>query len=170
MRLRPTHAAMFAAALWCVGAVGCVQRTITITSEPPGALVWLNDREIGRTPVDVEFLHYGTYDVRLQLAGHEPLMTRGDAMPPWWDNVGLDFFAEMVPGARSDVAWHYVLAPAANDPEALVQRANDLRAKALEGMTELPHEAPETERESAEPPIGEAEPPPAATGQKPPIS
>ncbi len=41
-------------------AAGCVQRTITITSDPPGALVWLNDREIGRTPLDVNFVYYGT--------------------------------------------------------------------------------------------------------------
>ncbi|MFB3120043.1 MAG: PEGA domain-containing protein [Stenotrophomonas maltophilia] len=40
-----------------------------ITSEPPGALVWLNDREIGRTPVDVDFEFYGRYDVRLHLPG-----------------------------------------------------------------------------------------------------
>jgi hypothetical protein len=121
-------------------ATGCVQRTISITSEPPGALVWLNDREVGRTPVDVEFLYYGTYDVRLAMEGYEPLMTRGDAMPPWWDNVGLDFFAEMVPGAKSDIGWHYQLQPADDDPQKLVDRAQELRARALEGVVELPAE------------------------------
>jgi hypothetical protein len=48
---------------------GCVERTITINSEPQGALVYLNDEEVGRTPVSVPFLYYGTYDVRLE---HEP--------------------------------------------------------------------------------------------------
>lgn len=48
---------------------GCVRRTITITSEPSGALVHLNDTEIGRTPVTVGFTHYGVYDVRLSHEG-----------------------------------------------------------------------------------------------------
>ncbi len=48
-----------------LGHAGCVERTITITSDPPYALVWLNDEEIGRTPVTVPFTFYGKYDVRL---------------------------------------------------------------------------------------------------------
>ncbi len=78
-------------------ACGCVRRTITITTEPPGTLVWLNDREVGRTPVQVDFKHYGTYDVRLEHRGYEPMMTSGRANPPWWDHVGLDLFAELTP-------------------------------------------------------------------------
>ena len=54
---------------------GCVRRTISIVSNPPGALVWLNDREVGRTPIEVEFLYYGTYDVRIVKDGYEPLIT-----------------------------------------------------------------------------------------------
>jgi hypothetical protein len=46
--------------------VGCVERTISITSEPRGALVYLNDEEVGRTPVSVPFTYYGVYDVRLE--------------------------------------------------------------------------------------------------------
>jgi len=38
---------------------GCVRRVIDITSDPPGARVWVNDREAGRTPCSVEFTHYG---------------------------------------------------------------------------------------------------------------
>lgn len=107
---------------------GCVRRTIEITSAPSGALVYLNDREIGRTPVEVEFLYYGTYDVRLLLDGHEPLLTFGNAKAPWWDNVGLDLIAEAVPGdTRSVVKWHYDLTPADDDPARLLERAVDLR-------------------------------------------
>ena len=58
---------------------GCVKRTIMVTSDPEGALVWLNEREVGRTPVEVEFLYYGTYDVRLVKDGYEPLLTKGEA-------------------------------------------------------------------------------------------
>jgi len=108
---------------------GCVRRTITITTEPPGALLWLNDREVGRTPVEVDFEHYGTYDVRLERPGYEPMMTSGRANAPWWDTVGLDFFAELTPGTlTSHVEWHYVMEPIDDDREALLDRATQLRA------------------------------------------
>lgn len=50
-----------------LASVGCVERTITITSEPSGALVHLNDEEVGRTPLTVPFTFYGVYDVRLEM-------------------------------------------------------------------------------------------------------
>jgi len=109
---------------------GCVERTITITSDPPGALVWLNDREIGRTPVDVGFVYYGTYDVRLEKDGHEPLMTKGAARPPWWDNIPVDFFAEVAPvDLHADVRWHYTLEQVREDRAALLDRAGELRLR-----------------------------------------
>ncbi len=49
---------------------GCVERTISISSEPSGALVHLNDEEVGRTPLTVPFTFYGTYSVRVT---HEPV-------------------------------------------------------------------------------------------------
>ncbi len=107
----------FSATVAIVGVVllaapGCVRRTIEITSEPSGALVILNDREVGRTPVDVEFTYYGDYDVRLSLEGYEPLVTKGVARAPLWDNVPLDLGAEMLPtNLESRIAWHYELAP-----------------------------------------------------------
>jgi hypothetical protein len=111
---------------------GCVRRTLMITSDPPGALVWLNDREVGRTPLEVDFLHYGTYDVRLELEGREPLLTSGRASPPWWDLVPLDLVAELVPGEpRSRIVWHYVLDPVDTDVDALAARAREMRARAL---------------------------------------
>lgn len=107
---------------------GCVKRTITITSDPEGALVWLNDREVGRTPLDVEFLHYGTYDVRLVKDGYEPLLTSGKAPPPLWDHVGVDLLAELYPGGlHADIRWHYELQPSDHDPDALLIRATELR-------------------------------------------
>lgn len=110
---------------------GCVERTISITSDPPGALVWLNDREVGRTPIEVEFLHYGKYDVRLRRDGYEAMLTFGEAKPPWWDSLGPDFFAEIMPAdLHSQINWHFVLEPLDNDLGALIQRANNLRSTA----------------------------------------
>ena len=125
---------------------GCVQRTITITSDPPGALVWLNDREIGRTPLDVDFVYYGIYDVRLVREGYEPVMTSGKAKAPWWETIGLDLLAELAPmDLKSHVEWHYELEPLDDDLGALEQRARDLRSR-------VPAAAEPAEEEAGESP------------------
>ena len=144
-------------------ASGCVRRTISITSEPPGALVWLNDREIGRTPVDVDFTYYGEYDVRLVKDGYEPLVTSGKATPPVWDNVPLDLGAELWPEEiNSRIAWHYELAPASSDPAVLLDRASSMRAEFPPEGSPVGQAQGEPAAESGEnPESGEAgEPPP----------
>lgn len=109
---------------------GCVKRTIHITSDPPGALVHLNDEEVGRTPCDVSFLHYGTYDVRLTKEGYEPYLGPAEADPPLYDLPGPDFFAEVAPVRfESDVHWHFQLLPVRDDPAAMIDRARQLRAR-----------------------------------------
>ena len=119
---------------------GCVRRTISITSDPTGALVTLNGREVGRTPLDVDFLYYGTYDVVLEKDGCEPLLTFGEADAPIWDNVPLDLFAELAPAnLSSHIAWHYMLEPRNDDPAALVDRAREVRDR----LEAAPHPATE---------------------------
>jgi hypothetical protein len=91
---------------------GCVERTISITSEPPGAVVWLNDVEIGRTPVETDFTFYGVYDVRLRLEGYEPLLTSAVAKAPVYDLPAIDLLAEAVPATiESRIDWHFALVP-----------------------------------------------------------
>ena len=48
---------------------GCVERELTITTKPQGALVVLNDEEIGTSPVTVPFNWYGDYRVRISKSG-----------------------------------------------------------------------------------------------------
>ena len=124
MRGFVTLAAVIAIALLA----GCVRRTVLVTSTPPGALVYLNDREVGRTPVEVEFTYYGRYDVRLVHEGFEPVLTYADADPPLWDIAGPDLFAEIAPlDLRSEAAWHFDLVPVDNDPAVLAERARAMR-------------------------------------------
>jgi hypothetical protein len=156
MRASPGHGAARAVALVLAAcsclATGCIRRTIMITTEPPGAMVWLNDREIGRSPVQADFDYYGRYDVRLELDGYEPQMTSGNAAAPWWDWVGLDLVSELMPFTlHSRVAWHYALEPAGEDRTALIERAEALRSKVAE-----PQEA---QGQPPPPAGGEGEPP-----------
>ena len=130
------HCGIWSGLLVCLAATGCVQRTIVVTSEPAGALVWLNDAEVGRTPVAVPFTFYGVYDVRLEKQGYAALWTTGKAAPPWWEYPGPDLVAEVLPwGVESRVEWHYEL-PALPEAEALgqglVERARGLREQTRE--------------------------------------
>ncbi|MEE3001994.1 MAG: PEGA domain-containing protein [Planctomycetota bacterium] len=109
---------------------GCVRRTLQITSEPPGALVWVNHREVGRTPLEIDFTYYGTYDVQLAREGHEPVLTSADASPPAWDTIGLDFVFDVAPfQSHSKVEWHFDLEERDGDLDALVERARELRSR-----------------------------------------
>lgn len=118
-----------------LGLVGCVQRTITVTSEPEGALVFLNDEEVGRTPVTVPFTYYGTYDVRLERDGYQPLWVMQKAKAPWWEAPPIDLAAEAVPNGKAELHWHYDLQPQTSpeqtDPSLLIDHAQQLRSKML---------------------------------------
>ena len=54
---------------------------------PAGALVWVNHREVGRTPLEIDFTYYGHYDVQLTREGSEPVITTAEANPPVWDVI-----------------------------------------------------------------------------------
>ncbi len=116
---------------------GCLSRTMVITSNPPGATVFLNDVEVGRTPVEVEFEWYGVYDVRLRLEGYEPLVTGREARAPLHELPVIDFFTTLAPVRfRHRVEWHFDLTPSQErtlDSEALeaglLERARETRGR-----------------------------------------
>ena len=142
----------------CFSTLGCVRRKLNITSSPPGALVYLNDREVGRTPVDVDITYYGTYDVRLLKDGYEPITTSGDAPGPLWDLPGPDFIAELLPvNLTSETDWHYELEIEDNDADALLKRAEELRNSFQEALSEEatnPAQPISDIREEDQPPSG----------------
>ena len=68
-----------------VAAAGCVQRRMTIRSNPPGALVYVDDYQIGTTPVSNDFVYYGTRKIRLVKDGYETLTVRQPFPIPWYE-------------------------------------------------------------------------------------
>ncbi len=91
---------------------GCLERRLTITSEPPGATATVNGVEIGRTPVSASFVYYGDYDIELQHEGSEPLRARATARAPLYEYAPIDLFASALPFTlSSNIAWHYALEP-----------------------------------------------------------
>lgn len=136
-------------ALCLTGAVllstGCVRRTIEITSTPSDALVWVNAREVGRTPLNFEFTYDGTYDVRLRHEGFKPIQTSASTEVPVWDLPGPDFFAEIAPVEfKRTTQWHFDLEPLDVDPALTIERARAMRSM-LEAWEVKPQAAPEDE-------------------------
>jgi len=130
MKRAITLAAVLAASLVLGGCYGQVQRTITIDSEPQGARCWLNDNEVGRTPITVPFTWYGVYGVRLEAPGYEPLITQAWVRAPYYQWIPVDLAYEtVIPGTRhDDQEFRFALKKAEPvDPVALRQRAEGLR-------------------------------------------
>jgi len=122
--------ATLAAPLALAGCYGQVQRIITIDSEPRGAICWLNDNEVGRTPVTVPFTWYGTYSVRLELPGYETLEAAAKVRTPLFEQIPLDLaFETVVPGVHADAHdFHYTMKKSEPvDPKALRDRAEAFR-------------------------------------------
>lgn len=114
---------------FAVTVTGCVDRTISISSEPAGALVYLNDQEIGRTPCKMQFLYYGTYDVRLIKDGYEPYIGSAETDMPLYDIPGPDFVAEILPiRLHSNTYWHFVLNAASEERADMIENAKELRS------------------------------------------
>ena len=116
---------------------GCVEREMTITSEPDGALVYVSDKEMGRTPVTFSFLWYGDYEIVLRREGHKTLVTGANVSPPVYGLPPLDLFSEIAPWTYHDRRYlHYKLKKlttpgdpreAARLDDELIQRAEKMR-------------------------------------------
>jgi len=121
------------ALLVVVATTGCVQRRMTIRSSPPGALVYVDDYQIGTTPVSTDFVYYGTRKIRLVKDGFETLTVRQPFPLPWYQVFPLDFVTENLwPGEiRDERVVDLAMSPMAATPaEEVVARAEQARASA----------------------------------------
>lgn len=113
----------------CLLLSGCVERKLTINTEPQGALIILNDEEIGISPVTVSFEWYGDYWVRISKEGYESLNTHRPLKGPWYDNFPFDFFAQIISPDRivDSYEWTFPLEPKKQiSREELIQAAGKL--------------------------------------------
>jgi hypothetical protein len=131
----PVRRCRFAAgvllALAFVQTTGCVQRRLTIRSNPPGARVFVGDNEIGTTPVATDFVYYGTRKIRLVKDGYETLVVNQPIPAPWYQIPPLDFVTEnLVPGEiRDERVVNFQLVPLQPVPtQQVLDRAEQLRA------------------------------------------
>ena len=87
----------------CASQSGCVQRRMMVRTNPPGALLYVDDYPIGTTPCSTNFTYYGTRKIQLVKDGYETLTVMQTIPAPWYEYTPLDFVAEnFVPGQIHD--------------------------------------------------------------------
>ena len=124
------------AALVLLAGCGQTQRTITVESNPPGALVTVNGVQKGRTPVTFDFIWYGDYRFILSKDGYETLKEHRQVLAPPDEWVGVDLIKTVfVPViTHDDKKFDFVLSPMQPVVEGdLIRRADDLRDETLHG-------------------------------------
>lgn len=114
---------------------GCVRRRLAVRTNPPGAMVFVDNQQIGTTPCSVDFTYYGTREIRLVKPGFETLTVNQPIPTPWYQIPPLDFFSEnLVPTKIQDHRTvSFNLQPQLIVPtEQLLDRANQLRQETLQ--------------------------------------
>tara|TARA_R110002020_G_scaffold25549_8_gene83065 strand:- start:1479 stop:1955 length:477 start_codon:yes stop_codon:yes gene_type:complete len=123
--------------VFCLGlGSGCVSRRLTIRTNPPGALVKLNGKRLGFSPVSTDFTYYGTYEIELVKDGYETETILQKISAPWYQKFPIDFFSDNFSPFqvtnRHEYTWP--LRPKKIIPtDDLLNRANQLRSDALIG-------------------------------------
>jgi len=114
---------------------------MTVNTTPAGATVFLDNRELGRTPFTANFDHYGTREFRIVKQGYE---TRTESVPiraPWYQWIGFDFVSEvLLPGKLTDHKFYeFDLQPERIVPSSeIVARAEQFRQTAhADGMPRI---------------------------------
>lgn len=147
---------------------GCVDRMLIIRSDPPGARVFVDGRDLGTTPTEVPFEHYGTREVmvrmeEIELRGERALAPQTrmvEVSAPWYQWFPFDLFSEFLyPGTIVDAREvMFTLEP--HDADDLGER---FREKARARGIRLPFDpAPDSTA-----PIEEGASPPADTPDRP---
>jgi hypothetical protein len=117
-----------------VAPTGCVRRRLAVRSNPPGALVFVDNQQIGTTPCSVDFTYYGTREIRLVKPGYETLTVNQPIPMPWYQIPPVDFVSENL--WPSEIQDHrtaaFNLQPQIIVPtEQLIERGNQLRQETL---------------------------------------
>ena len=113
---------------------GCVERQLTVKTEPSDALIILNDEEIGTSPVTINFEWYGDYNVKISKKGYQTLQTHRSIKRPTCDRFPFDLFADALWPKRivDKYEWTFQLDPYQTpDREELINSAVSLKEDAL---------------------------------------
>ncbi len=116
---------------------GCVRRRMTLRTNPPGAVAFVDDQRIGVTPVSTPYTYYGTRKIQLFKDGYEPLTVKQKFSVPWYQYPPLDFITENLWPAeiRDERIVDFEMIPQQLvSHEELLGRAEMLRGNTQSGM------------------------------------
>ncbi len=150
---RAARAALLVGAV--LGLSACVERTIFIRTDPPGAEVLLDSKHVGKSPVEVPFTHGGTHEIIVfrhlekdtegRRIAYRPQVIYYDTESLTFDGPVLDFFVDLnpvsirdehfvdIPLEKSDAIERYLIAPDAF-LDSLRERADITRRRSRESQ------------------------------------
>ena len=103
--------------------------------------MYVDDQEIGETPVSTSFTYYGTRKIQLVRDGYETMTVKQKFQAPWYQIPPLDFFSENLTTKelRDERIVDFELEPQRVVPvNELVERAQQLRQSTQAGYTVAP--------------------------------
>lgn len=118
------------------GSAGCISRRMTIRSEPAGALVYVDGKEVGYTPCSIDFTYYGKREVTLVKDGFETLTAIQPLRTPWYQVPPLDFATDnfLLSHHTDRHEFFYKLEPQrVVGTQELLDRANSFRSESQIG-------------------------------------
>lgn len=151
-RLRTAGLALGAASLLISPA--CVERTMKLTTQPPGALAIVNDEEVGITPTSFSFSWYGDYELIFRKRGYQTLRTHVRVSPPWYQIPPIDLIAETLVATTirdvHDIPAFTLVESTGPEVASIVERATIMRSRARGEALPRPADARPAELESPE--------------------
>ncbi|WP_425397087.1 PEGA domain-containing protein [Aeoliella sp.] len=134
---KPRAAQLLLLLLVLMTTTGCVRRRLTVRSNPPGALVYVDNQVIGTTPCSVDFTYYGTREIRLIKSGYETLTINQPIPAPWYQVPPLDFISDnfAMHKIRDNRTVSFNLQPQMMIPtEEVIRRGEELRSRTMSGQ------------------------------------
>jgi hypothetical protein len=131
----PLARLFLATAILIVAGSGCVSRRLTVCSDPPGALVEIDGRRIGVTPVSMDFTYYGTRNITLSKPGFQTLSVEQPQKTPWYQIFPFEFFSDnfALTHITDRHVFNYRLVPSSpesENPGTLIERGRNFRSQA----------------------------------------
>lgn len=116
---------------------GCVRRRLTVRTNPPGALVYVDHQLIGPSPASTPFTYYGTRHIEVVGDGYRTEKILRTFYPKWYEVPPLDFVSETLwPWELRDqrVVDITMLQQPAVPSEELIARGDEMRLQAANGI------------------------------------
>jgi len=137
--------------LLLITAVGCVDRRFIVTTNVPGAQVYMDDKPVGASPADGRWDYSGYYKFTAVAPGYEPTVQRIRFRPRWYEYPPLDFIAEVlypfrIEDVREVQLELYPVRPV--NQEALIGDAESLRNR---GLSLPPTQVPDPKKQPTNP-------------------